>query len=209
MKRIELVFLALLLAGCASQAGGALNPTGVTATATVASTPEPTLAPTPTPEPTPVPTPTATPTPAGPQTYAVGEPVYLTQKGDVSLPWGIITISDVATAASYKGSYGYLEKPQQAGDVFISARVTYEAKVDGIHYNPYDWQVFVDGTAVSSTAFVLYGPKPALSSGSLPNGRKATGFVVYEVPAKGEVRMSYGSSFSSEPPIFEVVIRAA
>ena len=116
---------------------------------------------------------------------------------------------DVATAKYYKGSYGFLEKPQQTGDVFISALVTYEAQTDGIHYNPYDWQVFVDGTAVSSSSFTLYGPKPALGAGSLPNGRKASGYVVYEVPAKGEVRMSYGSSFSSEAPIFEVVIRAS
>jgi hypothetical protein len=43
----------------------------------------------------------------------------------------------------------------------------------------------------------------------LPKSRKASGWVVYEVPAKGEVRMSYGGSFSNEAPIFEVIIRSS
>jgi hypothetical protein len=76
-----------------------------------------------------------------------------------------------------------------------------------VDYNPYDWQVFADGEAVDNSAFVMNGPKPDLSSGSLPKGRVAKGYVVYEVPAKGQVLMSYGGTFSSEAPVFEVVIR--
>jgi hypothetical protein len=174
-------------------------------------TPTPTASPSdaPTPVPTAIPTvqPTPIPTIAQPQTYAVDEPIVMVD--DNGGPWGIITISDVQIAKSYKGSYGFVEKPETAGDVYIAARVTYEAHRDGIPYNPYNWQVFVDGSAVSSHAFVIYGPKPELGSGTLPNGRKASGYVVYEVPATGEVRMSYGSGFSSDAPIFEVVIRAA
>jgi len=33
--------------------------------------------------------------------------------------------------------------------------------------------------------------------------------LVYEVPAKGEVRMSYKGSFLNTAPVFEVIIRAA
>ena len=77
-------------------------------------------------------------------------------------------------------------------------------------YNPFDWQVFCAGVAVENFTIVLSGPKPELSSGTLPNGRSASGYVVYEVPAKGEVRMSYSSNmFSDSGPVFEVIIRAA
>jgi hypothetical protein len=53
----------------------------------------------------------------------------------------------------------------------------------------------------------MYGPRPELSSGTLPACRKALGYVVYEVPAKGEVRMSYGNMFGDDAPVFEVIIR--
>jgi hypothetical protein len=36
-----------------------------------------------------------------------------------------------------------------------------------------------------------------------------SGELVYEVPAKGEVRMSYKGSFLNTAPVFEVIIRAA
>ena len=38
-------------------------------------------------------------------------------------------------------------------------------------YNPFDWQVFVDGQAVDNYAFAINGPKPDLGSGTLPAGR--------------------------------------
>ena len=207
MRRLSILLLILAtgVMGCSS------NRAAVIAAPTPTWTPTPTASPSiaPTPVPTAMPTvqPTPEPTAAGPRTYAVDDPVSLIAEGGG--PWGVITISDVSITGSYKGSYGFVDKPDTAGDVFIAAKVTYEALSDGVRYNPYDWQVFVDGTAVSSNAFVMYGPKPALSSGTLPNGRKASGYVVYEVPATGEVRMSYGSGFSSDAPIFEVVIRAA
>lgn len=150
--------------------------------------------------------PTATPTPVPPKTYQIGDVVPIENAGQ---DWARITISDVAVAASYKSAY-IEEKPQTAGNVFIAARVTYEALTDGVTYNPYDWQAFCAGTAISGFTLATYGPTPQLSSGTLPNGRKATGFVVYEVPAKGEVRMSYaGNMFSNSAPIFEVIIRAS
>jgi hypothetical protein len=56
---------------------------------------------------------------------------------------------------------------------------------------------------------VLNGPKPPLGFGSLTAGRNAVGYVIYEVPAKGEVRMSYKAVIFDTTPTFEVVIRAA
>jgi hypothetical protein len=145
-----------------------------------------------------------TPTPAGPKTYQIGEQVVLNQSGK---PWVTILISDVQVVASYKGTYGS-DTPKTAGDVFIQAKVTYAALADGVTYNEFDWQVFCAGTAVSGFAFVMYGPTPALSSGTLPSGRNASGYVVYEVPAAGEVRMSYGGTYG-QAPVFEVIIRAS
>jgi hypothetical protein len=207
---VVLALGAVLITG-AIKGGSGVAAASATATATpmATSTASPSPTPTATPEPTPSPTATPTPAPTGPKTFPVGTPVYLTTDDGVT-PWGTVTVSDVKTAAYYKGSYGYQEKPEVAGNVFISAKVTYEAAADGITYNPYDWEVFCDGMAVGSSSYALYGPQPALHSGTLPSGRKASGYVVYEVPPKGEVRMSYGASaIGGRGPVFEVIIRAA
>jgi hypothetical protein len=42
-----------------------------------------------------------------------------------------------------------------------------------------------------------------------PKGRKASGWLVYEVPAKGQILLSYkGNMFSDAAPVFEVVLRS-
>jgi glucose/arabinose dehydrogenase len=147
---------------------------------------------------------TPEPTPTGPAAYKPGDTVTLQQNG---ADWATITISNVSTASSYKGTYSN-DTPQTAGDVFIAAKVTYAALTDGVTYNPYDWSVFCGGTAVSTITFVLNGPKPELNSGTLPNGKNASGYVVYEVAATGEVDMYYGGAFGGTP-VFEVIIRAS
>ena len=204
LKRLALGLAVVLAVGaCSAQSVGTAVP--ATSAAQVATTqPSATQA-----APTATPTPVVTPAPTGPATYQIGDTITVT-KSDAD--WAKITISDAKVAASYTGTgaYAYTDKPQTAGDVFISAKVTYAALTNGVDYNPFDWQVFCGGVAVQSFTMVLSGPKPALSSGTLPNGRSASGYVVYEVPAKGEVRMSYGGNmFSNSGPIFEVIIRAA
>ena len=150
----------------------------------------------PTAEPVPEPTPEEVDT-----LFNVGEPVVVTEDGQ---EWATIVVTDVKQA---KG-FGDYDRPEVKGNVYITAKVTYEALTDGVDYNPLDWQVFVDGEAGSIFTFVMDGPKPNLSSGTLPEGRKASGYVVYEVPPEGEVRMSYvGNMFSDEGPVFEVILR--
>lgn len=128
----------------------------------------------------------------------------MTTNGD---PWAEITVSKVKVVRKYDGPYNLDDVPAK-GNVYIQAFVTYHALDNGVDYNPFDWQVFVAGEAADNTSYVSNGPKPELASGTLPKGRKASGWVVYEVAAKGEVRMSYGGgSFSNEAPVFEVVIR--
>jgi hypothetical protein len=133
-----------------------------------------------------------------------GESVTVTRDG---ADWARITVSKVAIKDRYAGQY-YSDTPA-AGNVYIEAWVSYEALVDGVDYNPFDWQVFVGGVAADNFTFVANGPEPTLSSGSLPKGRKAEGWVVYEVAETGQVLMSYGQTFGNEPPVFEVVLRDA
>ena len=99
--------------------------------------------------------------------------------------------------------------PAGEGKPVHQAKITCTALQDGVDYNQFDWQVFANGEAVDNFAFVTNGPEPQLSSGTLPKGRKASGWVVYEVPAKGKVLLSYSSNiFLDEAPVFEVVLRS-
>lgn len=142
------------------------------------------------------------PTEEGPTLFQPGDPITVTE-GDE--PWAEITISKVKERTKYEGEYSD-DKPAK-GNVFIELFVTYEALVDGVDYNPFDWQVFADGRAVDDYAFVLNGPEAMLESGTLPKGRIADGYIIYEVPAEGQVLFSYGNTFGDEAPVFEVELR--
>lgn len=145
----------------------------------------------------------ASPTPAGPAVYRPGDTATVTRDG-----WTVkITVSDVQVVDSYKGDY-VTEQPQVQGDVFISAKVTYEAVTDHVSYGVEDWSAYCAGTAVS-TGYVLYGPEPDLGFGSLIAGRNAFGYLVWEVPATGEVRMDYKAVIFDDTPTFEVIVRSA
>lgn len=190
------IVAAVLVAGCSSSSAN------TTSNGTAASNPATT--PTAQPTATPQPTPTPTPEPTGPKTFAVGYGVTVQSSGVDEVR---IKISDVSIHKTYGSGY-LVDKPRQAGNVFIQAKVTYESLKDGASYNQFDWQVFCAGQAIDNWAFVTAGPQPDLGSGTLPKGRTASGWVVYEVPAAGEVRMSYkGNMFLDDAPVFEVVIR--
>lgn len=138
----------------------------------------------------------------GPKVFKVDEPIDVT--GEFISSDVRVTVTDVKQAKKY-GAYSKPEK----GNVYLAVKYAYEALEDGATFNPFDWQVFVDDTAISNFAFVMDGPKPALTSGTLPKGRKASGWVVYEVPKAGKVVLSYGANmFGGDAPTFEVVARA-
>ena len=202
LKKSALLLMALVaIGGCAAQTvstavpGAATTPAAGAATAgssaaDVAYTAAPVVA--------------DTPAPTGPAVYKAGDTVTVQQNGS---DWAKIGISGVKVVGSYKGSY-YTDTPKTKGDVFIQAKVTYQALTDGVTYNPFDWSVFCAGTAVDSFTILINGPTPELNSGTLPNGKNASGYVVYEVAAKGEVDMYYGGAFGGTP-VFEVIIRAS
>lgn len=197
MKRLALI--AVLVAGCGATVsvgspGAAGTPTPKPVVVTLP--PDSSVAPTDTPDPTDTPEPVTA-------EYKPGDVITITTNGD---PWAEIVISKVKVVAKYDGPYNLDDVPAK-GNVYIQAFVTYTALDNGVDYNPFDWQVFVGGEAADNT-YVSNGPTPTLDSGTLPKGRKASGWVVHEVAAKGEVRMSYGGTFSNEAPVFEVIIRA-
>jgi hypothetical protein len=139
-----------------------------------------------------------------PPLFRPGETVTVQRDG---APYLEIVVSRVSQHASYTS--GYLEDRPHQGNVYIQAFVTYRALVDGATYNPFDWQVFCNETAVDQFTALLAGPEPVLSSGTLPKGRKAEGWLVYEVPVKGRCVLSYGANpFADQAAVFEVLLRA-
>ena len=151
--------------------------------------------------PTVVPTPSPTPSPTE---FGVGDTITISKGGD---PWANFTVVEVQQATEYPDPDGYYtDEPQIQGNVFLAAFVRFDALTDGVDYNTFSFQVFVDNLAVDNFAFVLNGPEPTLSSGTLPAGRSAEGWLLYEVPASGKVLLSY-SDFFNDTPIFEVVLR--
>jgi hypothetical protein len=133
-------------------------------------------------------TPTETPTEAPPTTYRPGEASLVKVAG---VDYAKVTISKPSFVAAYKGQLG-TDRPKTPGDVFLQAWVTYQAlAADGIDYNFNDWATYADGANVTDLAFIINGPQPIFKSGHLPNGRTVSFWLVNEVPAKGEVLLSY------------------
>lgn len=191
---------------------------GCSATGTVASAPAPTpqiIYVTPTPgggtrppnapaSATPAPVDAATTPPEDDNVFAAGETITVTEDGSPILD---IVVSRVQARASYKGEY-YDDTPQIKGNVFLEAWVSYTALADNASYGSFDWSLFANDTAIDTWAFVVNGPEPTLGSGNLPKGRKAEGWLVYEVPPTGRVLLSYNPNmFSNDAPVFEVVLR--
>lgn len=204
-RGIAVLFLAaLVLAGCDTGLGGASDPGAErqSATEAPAATPPPSEA-------TPTGAVAATPEPTEPpesSTFAVGDVITITEGGS---DWAHFTVLEVNEAAEFVDPDGiFNDTPQTDGYVFLSAKVRYEAIANGVEYNPFDFQIFVDSQAVDGVTFALNGPQPDLGSGTLPAGRAAEGWLLYEVPPTGEVLLSYsGNVFLDEEPIFEVVLR--
>jgi hypothetical protein len=204
------ILLTLALTACAG--AGTDATTRVTASAqphseTPSAAPDPTAQATPRPTPDATPDPTPVPTPVS-NTFAVGDVITITQDGDA---WADFTVVEVNQAAEFVDPDGYFnDTPSTDGYVYLSALVRYEAVASGVDYNPFDFQVFVDGQAVDGYAFAINGPEPDLGSGTLPAGRVAEGWLLYEVPPTGQVLLSYsGNIFLDEEPVFEVILRGS
>ncbi len=95
----------------------------------------------------------------------------------------LVTVERAEHHESFPGEFS--DDEPSPGNVYYAFFVAYEGLAAGGNYNPFDWQAFAGDKAVQQ-AFVLNAPEPDLSSGSLPAGRTAEGWLVYEGPADPE-----------------------
>lgn len=197
--------VAILATACGATGSVATNGPDATTRPTSTPTTEPTDEPTTDPVAV-TPDPTAEPVATDPATSAskVGEVNHITADGEDYLD---ITVTKPSFHTSY-GS-GYLkDTPQVKGNEFLQVYVSYVAKQAGASYNEFDWDVFVDDTAVDGFAYASGGPTPELGSGDLPKGRSAKGWLLFEVPKTGRVVLSYKGNFTNNEPVFEIVLRS-
>lgn len=90
------------------------------------------------------------------------------------------TVTLVAIESSPVDAYG--ERPKVKGNRFLSIRVLYQANTDGVSYNPFYWSL-VDLDGFSYDQPFVGGMEPKLEgSNDLPAGRKAQGWITFEVP---------------------------
>ena len=129
-------------------------------------------------------------------TFRVGDAVTVNRAGQ---PWALVSVVEVQQAD--RG------RPLVPGNVFLSARVRIQALADQVPYSQFLFQPFVAGAPLDRTAAAVQGQRP-LTSGTLQQGHTAEGWLVYEVPAAGQLVLGYGgNAFIGEAPFFEVVLR--
>ena len=196
--KVLMLTAALVLGGCAAGTSVATDvPTDGPTEVPVVVTLEPTEAPDPTGALTPAP-------PDEPTRYKAGETILLTSDG---ADWAEVVIDRVKQVKRYDGPYDLDDVPKK-GHVYLQLRVTYRALANGVDYGPGDWQMFVSGEASGDSTYVSNGPEPQLDYGTLPKGRKANGYVVFEIPTRGQALLSYGGQYGDQAPVFEVVVRS-
>jgi len=105
--------------------------------------------------------------------------------------------------------FGCCPDQPAAGNVYVEMFVEYEALDSGTSFGSFDWQIYGGDVQIADyPAFVSNGPKPELTSGDLPAGRKASGWMVYEVPTGGGITLAYLPYFASNTePVGEYVLR--
>lgn len=149
---------------------------------------------------TPIPA-TATPAPAVGLEARLGAPVTVSEGGAPVLE---ITVHEATYQTSFAGQFS--DDEPASGNAYYGFRVEYRAVGPGADYNPFDWQAFGDDQAAES-AFVINGPEPGLSSGTLPSGRTAGGWIVFEGPADpAAVTLSYKGNIFNDEPVFELTV---
>ncbi len=90
---------------------------------------------------------------------------------------GSLTVVETQTSTEQLGEYG---DPPEKG-TFLGVLVTYDCTKGACSYNPFDFTLRDDaGIEYDTSLFNEF--EPALSSGELTAGAKATGNVTYDVP---------------------------
>lgn len=131
-------------------------------------------------------------------TPAIGRPMSINRDGKVIT----VTVDSVRETAYPPGS------TLRAGYALLSVMVTYTAAhtSDDASYNDWDWSAKAAGHKINT---YFYSPDPSLGSGDLYADGTASGYVTFEVPTSGEVRVCYWFLSFDRDPTLEVIIRAS
>jgi hypothetical protein len=133
-----------------------------------------------------------TPAPT-PTTPTLGTPMSINRDGKVfTVTVNSVRESDGSTRAGYE---------------LLSVMVTYKAAhtSEDASYNEWDWSAKAASHKINTYAS---GLEPALGSGDLYADGSASGYVTFEVPTSGEVRVCYWFLSFDSDPTFEVIVRS-
>jgi hypothetical protein len=195
--RTLIVLAAVALSACA---GGQPSPPFAVETDAPAGTPvaQPSVA---TPEPTPVPT-------LGPNEIPIGENVGITRDG---LSWASLSVTEVQVDRSYldPGPAVGGDRPR-VGYVFVAAHVEIGALAEeDVPFTLEGFRASADGDPELEMTFSHLAPKPDLLAGTLEGrGDEATGWIIFEAPEEGRVRLWYDDGTMTSEPL-PIVLRDA
>jgi hypothetical protein len=188
-RLIAILILSLALAGCADQAVQTVAPPAPTPGAAAGSS-------------APVASSAPSVAPSGVLQAKLGDNVSITCGGSDCLD---VTVDKAQFATHYVDPQHYLDDiPQTKGDVFLAFHVIEKATGPNATYSLGDWAVYNDNALSDTISIASHGPKPALLAGALPVGKSVSGWIIEEVPAKGQVVIAY-QPLGNE--VFEISVR--
>jgi hypothetical protein len=195
----SLTFLCVVLVGLSGCAGGRPEPPfNVTDELAPVLSPGPTLMPTRTPAPT-------VSSRLGENELAVGDTASIARDAQA---WAELTLTEVRVDRSYRDpGPGIGGDAPRAGYDFVAANVTLTAVGDAVGFELSDFRASVDAEGRIEQVFSYLGPKPDLLPGSLEAGQSASGWLIYEAPEVGRVRLSYDDGSATMAPT-EFLLRA-
>ena len=100
-----------------------------------------------------------------------------------------VEVAVSATQYDEFSSGGVVEQPDRPGRVFLAVHISYRALVDHVHFDRGQWVLLVDRIPTNSFALTRFGPSPELFAGELLAGQSADGWLVYEIPPKGDLAL--------------------
>jgi hypothetical protein len=116
-----------------------------------------------------------------------------------------VTVDEYHFARAYRSQLG-AQRPDR-GRLYYAFHVSYESVEGSPSFNQFDWQAFAGAEILDTTFVVGDGPGDSLGSGSLPQGRTASGWLLFDGPDEPgiDVTLSYKAGMLDEP-IFEVKV---
>jgi hypothetical protein len=153
-----------------------------------------------TPEPTPTPT-------LASNEVGIGENVGITRDG---VSWAALTVSEVVVAGSFPNPEAPGgDAPDRSGSVFVAAHVTVAALADTVSFELEGFRATVETGDEVTLAFSHLGPKPDLMPGTLEGrGDSASGWLLFEAPEAGRVRLFYDDGMATSSPL-RIVLRGS